>query len=60
MGMPTMLHVHLCYYLPESPFGNGGGGGGKSSSGSSINGRAGPSNGPRKRDKTIFYKHIHL
>lgn len=55
-----LVGTHLHYHLPESPFGNGGGGGGKSSSGSSINGRAGPSNRARKRDKAIFYKHIQL
>ena len=47
------MYVYCCLKqmtknLPGSPPGNGGGGGGKSSTGSSISGRAGPSNRVRR------------
>ena len=44
-------------YLQESPFGSGGGGGGNSSAGSSISGRAGPSNRERQYRMLIT---VHL
>jgi len=44
-------------YVQESPFGSGGGGGGNSSAGSSISGRAGPSNRERQYRMLIT---VHL